>query len=65
MPVLLPVLLAPETYDAVRKKILYNNFVEFVAPMKLVRLIERCLNRMNVKVRIGKYLFDNLLSKKV
>jgi hypothetical protein len=54
-----------KAYDALRREILYNNFVEFVAPMKLDRLIERCLNRMYVKVRIGKYLFDNLLSKKV
>jgi hypothetical protein len=54
-----------KAYDAVRREILYSNFVEFGVHMKQVRLIERCLNRMYIKVRIGKYLFDNLLSKKV
>jgi hypothetical protein len=36
---------------------LYNTLVEFELPMKLVRLIEICLNRTYNTVLIGKNLF--------
>jgi hypothetical protein len=33
-----------ETYDSVRREVLYNILIEFGVPTKLVRLIELCLN---------------------
>jgi hypothetical protein len=44
---------------------LYNNLIEFGVPMKLVRLIKMCLKETCSKVRIGKLLFDNLISRMV
>jgi hypothetical protein len=38
---------------------LYNIPIEFGVPMKLVRLIEMCLNETYSKVRIGKHLSDS------
>jgi hypothetical protein len=32
-----------KAYDSVRREVLYNIFIEFGAPMKLVRLIKICL----------------------
>jgi hypothetical protein len=49
-----------KTYDSVRREVLYNILVEFVVPMKLVRLIKMCLNETCSKVRIGKHLSDSL-----
>jgi hypothetical protein len=43
----------------VRKEVLYSIAVEFVIPMKLVRLIKMCLNETYIKVRIGKHLSDS------
>jgi hypothetical protein len=40
----------------VRREVLYNIFIEFGVPMKLVRLIRMCLNETYSKVRIGKHL---------
>jgi hypothetical protein len=45
-------------YDSVRREVLYNIFIEFGVPMKLVRLIKMCLNKTYSKVHIGKYLSD-------
>jgi recombinational DNA repair protein RecT len=39
----------------VRREELYNDFIEFAVPMKLVGLIEMCLNKTYIKARIGKY----------
>jgi hypothetical protein len=39
---------------------LYSIFIEFGVPMKLLRLIKMCLNKMYSKVCIGKRLSDNL-----
>jgi hypothetical protein len=33
-----------KAYDSVRREVMYNNFNEFSIPMKLVRLIQMCLN---------------------
>jgi hypothetical protein len=33
-----------KAYDSVRREVLYNIFIEFEVPMKLVRLIKMCLN---------------------
>jgi hypothetical protein len=47
-----------KTYDSVRKETLYNILIEFVIPMKLVRLIRMCLNETYSRVRVGKNLSD-------
>jgi hypothetical protein len=46
-------------YDSVRMKVFYNNLIEVGVPMKLVRLIKTCLNKMYSKVHTGKHLSDN------
>jgi hypothetical protein len=33
-----------KAYDSVRREVLYNILIEFGVPMKLVRLIEMCIN---------------------
>jgi hypothetical protein len=38
----------------------YNILIEFGVTMKLVRLIKMCLNETYIKVRIGKYLSNNV-----
>jgi hypothetical protein len=45
-----------KAYDSVRREVLYNILIEFGITMKLVRLIEMCLNETYSKVRIGKHL---------
>jgi hypothetical protein len=42
--------------DSVRREVLYSTLIVFGVPMKLVRLINMCLNETYSKVRIGKYL---------
>jgi hypothetical protein len=48
-------------FDSVRKEVLYNILKQFGVPMKLrvVRLINICLNETYGKVRIGKHLSDS------
>jgi hypothetical protein len=48
-----------ETYDSVRREVLYNILKEFWVPTKLVRFIKMCLNEACSKVRIGKHLSDS------
>jgi hypothetical protein len=48
-----------KVYDSVRRKVLYNFFIEFGVPMKLVRLIKMCLTKTYSKSSTGKHLFDN------
>jgi hypothetical protein len=45
-----------KAYDSVRWEVLYYIFIQFGVPMKLVRLINMCLNKTYSKVRISKYL---------
>jgi len=45
-----------KAYDSVRREVLYNILIEFVIPMKLVRLIKMCLNETHSKVWVGKHL---------
>jgi hypothetical protein len=48
-----------DAYDLVRREVLYNILIEFGVPMKLVRPIKMCLNKMFIKVCIGKHLSEN------
>jgi len=41
---------------SVRRKILYNILIEFGIPMKVVRLINMCLNQTYSRFRVGKHL---------
>jgi hypothetical protein len=41
-----------QVYDSVRREVLYNILIEFGVPMKLVRLINMCLNETYSYVRI-------------
>jgi N-acetylglucosamine kinase-like BadF-type ATPase len=47
-----------KAYDSTRKEVLYNILTEFGVRMKLVRLINMCLNETCSKLRIGKLLSD-------
>ena len=47
-----------ETYDTVRKEVLYNILIETDIPTKLVRLIKMCLNETYSRVQVGKQLSD-------
>jgi hypothetical protein len=45
-----------ETYDSVRWEVIYNIFIEFGNPLKLVRLIKMGLTEMYSSVWVGKNL---------
>jgi hypothetical protein len=47
-----------ETYDSVRREVLYNILIQFGVPMKPVSLIKMCLNETYSKVRTGKHLSE-------
>ena len=47
-----------KAYDSVRRKVLYNIFVEFGIPIKLVRPIKMCLSESCSTVRVGKNLSE-------
>ena len=47
-----------KVYDSVRREVLYNIFIKFDIPVKLVRLIKMCLNETYSRVRVGKHLSD-------
>jgi len=47
-----------KAYDSVRKEVLYNILIEFRIPMKLVMLIEMCLNETYSRVHVGKHLSE-------
>ena len=44
--------------DSVRREVLYNFLIEFIIPMKLVRLIKMCLAETCSRVWVGKNLSD-------
>jgi sorting nexin-29 len=45
-----------KAYDSVWREVLYGIPIEFVEPVKLVRLIKMCLNETCSQVRVGKHL---------
>jgi len=45
-----------KAYDSVRREVLYNILIEFGSPMKLVRLIQMCLNETCSRDGVGKNL---------
>jgi hypothetical protein len=47
-----------KAYDAIWGEVLYNILSEFGIPMKLVRLIKICLNKIYKRVQVGKHLSD-------
>jgi hypothetical protein len=48
-----------KAYDSVRRAVWYNILIEFGVPMKLVTLINMCLNKPYSKVCIDKHLSDS------
>jgi hypothetical protein len=52
-----------KAYESVRREVLYNILIEFGIPMKLVRLIQMCLNEAYSRAQIGKQLSDTFLVK--
>jgi len=42
-----------KAYDSVRRKVLYNIFIEFSISIKLFRLIKMCLNEKYSRVQVG------------
>ena len=50
-----------KAYDSVRREVLYNILIEFDVPMKLVRLLEMCLNETYSRILVGKHLSDMFL----
>jgi hypothetical protein len=46
-------------YDSARKEVLYNIFIEFGVPMKLVQLIKMCSNETYSDICISKHLSDS------
>jgi hypothetical protein len=49
-----------EAHDSVRRKVLDSILIEFVVDMEQVRPIKMCSNETYNKVRIAKYLYDNI-----
>jgi hypothetical protein len=47
-----------KAYVSVRRGALYNILIEFVIPMKLIRLVKVCLAETYSRVRLGKNLSD-------
>ena len=47
-----------KTYDLVRREVLYIILIEFGIPMKLIRLIKMYLNKIYIRVGVGKHLSD-------
>jgi nitrate reductase beta subunit len=45
-----------KTYDSLRREVLYNMLIEFGVHMKLVRIVEMCLNGTCAKVCVSKHL---------
>ena len=47
-----------KAYDSFRREVLYNILIQFVIPMKLVKLIKMCLTELYSRGRVCKNLFD-------
>jgi hypothetical protein len=51
--------------DSVRREVLYNVLIVFGIPLKLVKLINLCLNETYSRFRVGKHLSDMFPVKNV
>ncbi|KAJ4426792.1 hypothetical protein ANN_26591 [Periplaneta americana] len=47
-----------KAYDSVKREVLYNIFIEFGIPKKLVRLTKMCLSETYTRVCVGQFLSD-------
>jgi hypothetical protein len=47
-----------KAHDQVKREILYNILIEFGIPMKLVKLIKMCFNKIYSKDCTGKHLYN-------
>jgi hypothetical protein len=45
-------------YDSVRRKVLYNIFIETGTPITLVKIIKMCLNENYSRVSVGKLMYE-------
>jgi hypothetical protein len=54
-----------KAYDSVRRKVLYNNLIEFGIPRKLVRIEKICLTESYRRFRVGKNFSDMFPIRKV
>jgi len=54
-----------KAYDSVRREALYDIIIEFGIPMKLVRIMNICLNETYGSVRIGKHFSNMFLIQRV
>jgi len=54
-----------KAYGSIRREILYNILIECGVPMKMLRVINLCLNETYSRVRVGKHLSDLFLIRNV
>ena len=47
-----------KAYDSVKREVLYNTLIDTGIPMKMVRLINMCLNESYNRVWVGKNLCE-------
>jgi len=47
-----------KAYGSIRREVLYNILIECGVPMKLLRVLNMCLNETCSRVRVGKHLSD-------
>jgi hypothetical protein len=52
-----------KSYDSVRREVLYNTLIECGTPMKIVIIIQMCLNKHYSIVQVGRHLCDMFPTK--
>jgi len=50
-----------KAYDSVKREELYNILIEFDIPMKLIRIIQMCLNEPYGRIRVGRIFLTYFL----